>query len=72
MRAGAQALPVDSFFGFDDQLVFRNPDGSLVLVASNAQGRAQTVRYVIGGRMLALDLPADSFNTVVLPAAAFS
>lgn len=69
VKAGAKAIPVDSFFGFDDQLAFRNPDGSLVLVASNSLGQAQQVRYALGGRVLTLDLPADSLNTLVLPAA---
>lgn len=67
VRPGARAIPVDSFLGFNDQLAFRNPDGSLVLVAGNALGQAQQVRYGIGGKVLALDLPADSINTVVLP-----
>ena len=69
VRPGARALPVDSFLGFEDQLAFRNPDGSLVLVASNAIAQPQRVHYMIGGRCLVLDLPGDSLNTVVIPAA---
>lgn len=69
VRPGARAIPVDSFLGFTDQLAFRNPDGSLVLVANNGLGQPQPVRYTIGQRALALDLPADSLNTIVLPAA---
>ena len=69
VKAGAKAIPVDSFFGFDDQLAFRNPDGSLVLVASNSLWQKQQVRYAVGGRVLSLDFPADSLNTLVLPAA---
>ncbi len=72
VRPGARAIPVDSFLGFDDQLAFRNPDGSLVLVASNSLGQVQQVRYDVGGRTLALDLPADSLNTIVLPASALA
>lgn len=68
MQAGARAVPVDSFLGFNDQLAFRNPDGSLVLVANNGLGQIQRVRYGIGKRVLTLDLPADSLNTLVLPA----
>jgi len=41
-----------------------------VLIASNAQAQAQQVRYGVGGKVLTLDLPADSFNTLVLPASA--
>ncbi|WP_218018736.1 glycoside hydrolase family 30 protein [Novosphingobium rosa] len=69
VQAGARAIPVDSFLGFNDQLAFRNPDGTLVLVANNGLGQAQQVRYGIGKRVLTLDLPADSLNTLVLPAA---
>jgi glucosylceramidase len=69
VRPGARLVPVESFFGFDDQLAFSNPDGSLVLVVSNAVGQRQTVRYVIGQRLLELKLAPDSLNTVTIPAA---
>ncbi|NBC35648.1 beta-glycosidase [Novosphingobium sp. FSY-8] len=69
VRPGARMVPANNFMGFDDQMVFRNPDGSLVLLANNALGSAQKVRYTWNGKMLALELPADSLSTVVLPAA---
>lgn len=69
VRPGARMIPADSFLGFTDQLAFRNPDGSLVLIASNQLGQPQTVRFVVGGKMLAIDMEADSLNTVVLPPA---
>ncbi|HWU02407.1 MAG TPA: glycoside hydrolase family 30 beta sandwich domain-containing protein [Novosphingobium sp.] len=68
VRPGARAIAVDSFLGFADQIAFRNPDGSLVLVANNGLGQPQQVRYGIGKQVLTLDLPADSLNTIVLPA----
>lgn len=68
VKPGAHMVPAQSFFGFTDQLAFRNPDGSLVLVASNAIAQPQRVRYVFGGRMLTLTFAPDSLNTVVLPA----
>lgn len=67
VRPGARAVPVNSFLGFDDQLAFRNPDGSLVLITNNALSQPQTVRYALQGKLLTLDLPADSLNTVVIP-----
>lgn len=67
VRPGARAIPVESFLGFDDQLAFRNPDGSLVLVANNSLSQTQTVRYAIGAQVLGLALPADSLNTIVIP-----
>lgn len=71
VRPGAHAVPVTSFLGFDDQLAFRNPDGSLVLIASNALSQPQTVRYAVAGKLLTVDLPADSLNTLVIPASEF-
>lgn len=72
VKPGARAIPVDSFLGFDDQIAFRNPDGSLVLIANNALGQKQKVRYAIGAKALTLELPADSLNTIVLPASALT
>ncbi len=72
VKPGARLVPVDSFLGFDDQLAFRNPDGSLVLVASNMVSAAQTVRYTIGTKMLELRLAPDSLNTITVPASALA
>jgi len=72
VRPGARLVPVDSFLGFDDQIAFRNPDGSLVIVASNMVGAAQRVRYVIGQKMLELRLAPDSLNTITVPASALA
>jgi glucosylceramidase len=72
VKVGARAIPIDSFLGFEEQLAFRNPDGSVVIVANNSLGQSQRVRYAIGKRLLTLDLPADSLNTLVLPAAALA
>ena len=72
MKPGARALSVDSFLGFDDNIAFRNPDGSLVLIANNALGQKQKVRYALGGKALTLELAADSLNTIVLPAGALA
>ena len=68
VRPGAKLIPVDSFFGFNDQLAFRNPDGSLVLVANNTVGQRQAVRYVVGKQLLELKLAPDSLNTITIPA----
>ncbi|NMN05259.1 MULTISPECIES: glycoside hydrolase family 30 beta sandwich domain-containing protein [unclassified Novosphingobium] len=72
VRAGARMVPVESFLGYVDQLAFRNPDGSLVLVASNPIAQPATVTYRIGSKTLALPMEADSLNTVVLPADALA
>ena len=68
VEPGARAVPVSSFLGFDDQLAFRNPDGTLVLIANNALSEPRNVRYAFASRLLDLELPADSLNTLRLPA----
>lgn len=72
VKPGAKVLPVDSFLGFDDNIAFRNPDGSVVLIANNAMGQKQKVRYALGAKALTLELAADSLNTIVLPASALA
>lgn len=66
---GAQLVPVESFLGFDDQLAFRNPDGTLVLLVNNAISERQAVRLAIGKQMLELKLAPDSLNTITIPPA---
>lgn len=66
---GAQLVPVESFLGFDDQLSFRNTDGTLVLIVNNAISEQQAVRLAIGKRMLELKLAPDSLNTITIPPA---
>ncbi len=65
---GAEVIPTKSYSGFDEQLAFRNPDGSIVLVLHNGQRVEQRVDILLGGQVLSPVLPADSFSTIVLPA----
>jgi glucosylceramidase len=58
-----------SYTGFENQLAFRNPDGSTVLVVHNDASVEQPYSVLIGGEVLAATLPADSFSTFVIPAA---
>jgi glucosylceramidase len=64
IERGAVRLPTESYFGFENQLAFRNPDGRVVLLIQNDMAQAQRVRVKIGENQLNLLLPADSFNTV--------
>ncbi len=66
IKAGAVRIPTSSFSGFENQLAFRNPDGQLVIVVQNEMAQVQQVRMVVGGKLLTLDLPADSFNTITV------
>ncbi|WP_296665816.1 glycoside hydrolase family 30 beta sandwich domain-containing protein [Demequina sp.] len=68
VATGARVVPTLSYTGFENQLAFLNPDGSLVLVVHNDGADPVDVSYLIGDRALAATLPADSFSTFVVPA----
>lgn len=70
VQPGARVLPTLSASGFENQLVFRNPDGSLVVVIQNDTGIEQPVTILLEGRTISPVLPADSFSTFVVPAGA--
>jgi glucosylceramidase len=69
VRPGARLVETFSFRGYENQLAFANPDGSLVIVIQNDSCEEQPVNLVIGSRMISPILPADSFNTFVVPPA---
>lgn len=68
VQPGAQVVPTLSYSGFANQLAFRNPDGSLVIVVQNDLSTDLPVSFFIDGRVFAPTLPADSLSTFVLPA----
>jgi glucosylceramidase len=70
VQPGARRLPTDSFFGYENQLVFRNPDGEVVVIVQNDLSEPMPVNFVMGKKQLAVQLPADSFNTLTLSTAA--
>lgn len=49
-----------------DGVVYRNPDGTHVIVAGNFGHHEQTVSVKVGERYVNLTMPGKSFNTVVL------
>ncbi|RKS92949.1 glucosylceramidase [Microbacterium sp. AG790] len=65
---GARVLPTWCVAGHDNQLVFRNPDGSLVVVLHNELDEVMPISLLLGAQVLSLELPAASFSTVVIPA----
>jgi len=69
VEPGARVVETLSYTGFENQLVFRNPDGALVIVVHNDSGAVQPISVLVDGRALKVELPADSFNTFVIPAA---
>ena len=66
VEPGARVLPTASWTGYENQLAFRNPDGSVVVVIQNDTSEPMPVRLLVGGRLLAPELPADSFSTIVV------
>jgi glucosylceramidase len=69
VRRGARFVPATSFLGFENQLAFRNPNGDLVIVIQNALTTPHKVGIAIGAKQITPVLPADSFNTIVIPSA---
>jgi glucosylceramidase len=67
VRTGARVLKTLSYTGYENQLAFLNPDGSLVLVIHNDSTEEQTLEVLIGDRVLTATLPPDSFSTFVVP-----
>jgi glucosylceramidase len=65
VQKGARMVPTESYFGFENQLAFRNPDGRVVVVVQNEMAEPQPIRMKIGDTQVNATLPADSFNTFV-------
>jgi glucosylceramidase len=67
VKPGAQRLALASYFGYDNLLAFRNPDGKIVVLLQNDMSEPLRIRMVVGKRLVTVNLPADSFNTLELP-----
>jgi glucosylceramidase len=68
VERGARFVPATSFLGFENQLAFRNPNGDLVIVIQNDLATTHSVGIAIGSKQITPELPADSFNTILIPA----
>ncbi|HEY0779381.1 MAG TPA: glycoside hydrolase family 30 beta sandwich domain-containing protein [Gemmatirosa sp.] len=66
VRPGARRLETTSWTGYENQLAFRNPDGSVVLVLQNDLAEPLPVRVLVNGNVVAPTLPPDSFATIVV------
>lgn len=64
IRPGAVCLGVSG--SHDQALAFRNPDGSLVLLIAETEGRAENVTIKAGSRSVKVHIPASSLSTVVI------
>lgn len=68
VRPGARLINTISPAGYDNQLAFLNPDGSVVVIIQNDLNEELPVTIMFGYEMISPVLPADSFTTFVLPA----
>jgi glucosylceramidase len=67
IQPGARRLALASYFGYDNLLAFRNPDGKIIVLLQNDMSESLRMRMVVGKRLVTVNLPADSFNTLELP-----
>jgi glucosylceramidase len=63
VRRGARRIASTSVTGGVENVAFRNPDGSVVVVAYNAQSAAQNVSIRWRGRQASMTMPARSAAT---------
>jgi len=49
-----------------DLVAFRTPEAKIVLVLLNAAKAAKSLVGTVGGRTLAIELPPESFSTLIL------
>lgn len=66
VQPGAHLVPTLSYTGYENQLAFRNPDGSVVIVMQNDTGEEMPVQITVGDQVVEPVLPADSLNTFVV------
>lgn len=62
VRPGAAVLELSGTF--EDALAFVNPDGQLVVLAANQEGRDKPVTFRIAGKERTFLLPSNSLNTI--------
>jgi glucosylceramidase len=66
VQAGARRLDTMTLTGYDNLLVFANPDNSVVILTQNDLCQDLPIRVKAGDKVIAATLQADSFNTFVV------
>ncbi len=69
VQPGAHRLALQGWSGYENLLAFGNPDGTVVVVTQNDMSEELPLRVRVGGNVVSATLPADSFNTLVVPPA---
>jgi glucosylceramidase len=62
---GAQLVASSS--AHQDQIAFRNPDGTVVVELMNANDAALSLNVIVGGQTRAVSLPGRSFASLLVP-----
>lgn len=68
LHDGARRLETFSWSGYENQLAFINPDGSIVVVIQNDLAQELPLTVAFGASAFATVLPADSFSTFYIQA----
>src|SRR5258705_9444202 len=66
VKPGAKRLDIMSLTGYENLLVFANPDESVGIMTQNDLCQELPVRVKVGDKVIASTLEADSFNTFVV------
>jgi glucosylceramidase len=66
VKPGAKRLDIFGLTGYENLLMFANPDESLVIMMQNDLCQEMPVRVKVGDKVIASTLEADSFNTFVV------
>ena len=66
VRPGARYVETTSWTGYENQLAFVNPDGSIIVIVQNDMSEPMTVGLRVGNVTVTPTLPADSFSTIVV------
>ena len=66
VKSGAKRLNTKSLTGYENLVVFGNPDQSVVIAMQNDLCQQLPVRVKVGDKVIASALEADSFNTFVV------
>jgi glucosylceramidase len=66
VRPGARYVETTSWTGYENQIAFVNPDGSIVVMIQNDMSEPMTVGLRAGNTTVTPTLPPDSFSTIVV------
>jgi glucosylceramidase len=66
VQPGARRLETKSLTGYENLLVFANPDNSIIILIQNDLDQDLPIRVKAEDKVVSATLQADSFNTLVV------